>query len=80
LIERVPHSLIPSTAENVIHNVFQVPWVAVVFGQLGPVWAAIGAIFAIAGLMTHFRKIRVAGQLFSEIILCLIMLALFPID
>ena len=79
LFELVPHSFIPSVAQAVIRSAFQIPWVAVVFGQLGPVWAAIGAILAIVSLVAHFKKIRTAGQLLAEILLCVIVFALFPV-
>ena len=62
-----------------IENLFQIPWIALVFWQFGPLWSVIGAAFALIGIVVNFQKDRVVKQSFVEIVLCVIVFILFPV-
>jgi len=79
IVELIPGSSIPSIAENVIRNAYGISWLALIFGQLGPLWSVFGIGFALLGIAINSKRIRVVCQSFAEMFLCVIIFVLFPV-
>ena len=79
MFEFIPMSSISGAIGVAIEKLFQIPWIALVFWQLGPLWPVIGAAFALIGITVNFQKARVVKQSLVEIVLCVIVFILFPV-
>lgn len=62
-----------------VGQAFSIPVVTVVFGQLGPIWALIGAALALVLLAANFRNLFAVAQHGFEAVLCLGVVILFPV-
>lgn len=78
-LEFIPSSSLIGGLGDAIKELSQIPWIALVFGQFGPLWAAIGAVFALIGIAFNFKKTRIVVQSLVEILLCAIAFILFPV-
>jgi uncharacterized protein YacL len=78
MLEWVPQSSIPHPISEFLHHAFSYPLVAIVFGEYGPIWALIAAIFAIARLIRHRKELFPVVQHVFEVVLCVIAVILFP--
>lgn len=67
-----------SAANALVISVFGTDLATVLFGNLGPAWFLIGAIFAFGHLIAYRKKALAVTQHSLEFILCLLFVIAFP--